>query len=245
LLNPNVGAEQLAYPNVAGQIKWLGSQFALLRRQFVIQAQIPYEVRRCCSRLLICFGGGDPNNYSLLAIQALYHSLTTESSESLHVTIVLGPANPHRSELEAFISRETIKLHSKIHARIHIDIRDHEEQMAKLMAQHDLLITQASTLALESASIGLPCAFLLAYENQSKLGDALQERGIAIKLADYRDAESVADFTTQLISISSNIQEIRSNYELRRLLSEQGRQVVRADGAERVASEILAHVRLR
>jgi UDP-2,4-diacetamido-2,4,6-trideoxy-beta-L-altropyranose hydrolase len=222
LLNPNFGWETLAYPPFAGQRRWMGPQYALLRQQFQLVAQSPQPFVQHCRRLLVSFGGADPSDMTLKILSVLG---TLDSDTNVAVTVVIGAAYRSRPALYEFATRQIA---------MQMTILEHVEEMAVLMRAHDLLIAPASTLALEAAAVGVPCAYAITVDNQVLSGEALQRQEVAWNLYDYRNP-------TEDSQIADRLQMIMEDNELRRRLAENGPRSVRADGATVVAEHIFQH----
>ncbi len=222
LLNPNFGWDSLAYPSIIGQLRWMGPQYALLRHQFQMAARAPHRMAHPCRRLLISFGGSDPSNMTLKIMSVL---AAAYREAQLSVTVVVGAAYRYRTELFAFAEQQQT---------LQLTMVEHVEQLADLMRAHDLLIAPSSTLALEAAALGIPCAYAITVDNQVVAGEALQRHEIAWNIYDFRTADRESQ-------IAERLRRMIEDEPLRRRLAENGPRHVRADGAMVVAEHIFQH----
>lgn len=116
---------------------WYGIQYSILAPQFEITP--PKEsINEKVTNILLTFGGTDPNNQTLKALQALQ-----QIDFKGRVVTVLGFGYQHDTKnLEAF--------------EIDVEIRHAVDDMAELMRQADLALTSAGRTVTELISIGTP-----------------------------------------------------------------------------------------
>lgn len=130
---------------------FLGPRHALLRLEF-------YEARRhlrerdgTVRRILVFFGGSDPTNETVKALEAI--RLLRRSD--LDVDVVVGAANPHKLDIEQECA-------GMPHATYHCQV----ENMAELMAKADLSIGAGGSATWERCFLGLPSITVVIAENQ-------------------------------------------------------------------------------
>ena len=217
LIDPNPGRTEADYAGLVPRHArfLLGPQYALLRREFVERR--PAEERpprRQAGRLLITFGGADPDNMSERALQALQHLSPT----TIQTTLVIGPANRHRERLTALANR--------LGVQVAIDPPD----LAALMLQADMAIASASTSCWELACLGVPGLLVVTADNQRPTARAAQQAGTAVVLggSDHLDAQSLA----------AAIASLASDEASRGGMSAAGRKLVDGRGAARVATAV-------
>jgi len=140
----------------------LGPRYALLRPQFA-QARQRLRTRSGeVRRLLICFGGSDPQGATRLALEAVRRL----DRPDLMVDVVVGAANPHRAAIEAACQ-------GLPQARLHYAVED----MAALMSAADLFIGSGGSITWERCCLGLPGVVLACADNQVAMAEALQRAG--------------------------------------------------------------------
>jgi UDP-2,4-diacetamido-2,4,6-trideoxy-beta-L-altropyranose hydrolase len=140
----------------------LGPKYALLRPEF-------REARKFCrmrgngiARILVYFGGNDPDNLTGMALEAL----SDPDLEQLIVEAVIGPNNQHHEQLEkqAIIRPGT---------RLHIQ----PENFTELMLRADLSIGAGGTTTWERLCLGLPSLVITVAENQEEFSRDLDKDG--------------------------------------------------------------------
>ncbi len=146
--------------------RFLGPRYALLRPEFAAHRQS--RVRDgTIRRILVFFGGSDPDNKTGKALDAL----ASLARGNLCADVVIGTANPHRPALESRCNGLSwVKLHREV------------ENMAALMAESDLAIGAAGATAWERCCLGLPCIVVALAMNQESSAQALAKAGCAIYL---------------------------------------------------------------
>lgn len=196
-------------------IQLLGPDYALLRPQF-LETQTKMG---CCrtevKRIFIFMGGVDPDNAtgkSLRAIKML-------NIPGLAVDVVIGPANPYRSEIEKLASgMSNTTCHFKV------------ENMAELMAAADIGIGAGGSTTWERCCLGLPTVVMVLSDNQKPVAQHLDKMGALINLG------LCAGVTEN--DIKAAVEELINNYDKRRNVSCKGQSIVDCRGIEKVASAI-------
>ena len=143
--------------------KLLGPKYALLRREFR-EARKNLRARSGeVKRVLVFFGGSDPDNITRLAIEAL------SNPELLHlqVDVVIGAQNPNRVAVEKLIQdRPGITLHVQT------------SNMAELMCEADLAIGAGGIATWERLYLGLPSIVIPIAKNQIPSTKDLLDLGV-------------------------------------------------------------------
>ncbi|MBR0757037.1 UDP-2,4-diacetamido-2,4,6-trideoxy-beta-L-altropyranose hydrolase [Bradyrhizobium jicamae] len=154
LLDQNlVAAMETRYAKLVGAtcMPLLGPRYALLRPQFAeARRQLPPrsdELRR----ILICHGGSDPTNETAKALTAIRHL----AANGLAVDVVIGPSNPHGSEVAALCQ-----------ALPDVELHRGADDMAGLMARADLAIGAGGIMNWERCCLGLPTIATAIADNQ-------------------------------------------------------------------------------
>ncbi len=189
LLNQNPYANATDYarcgPNTG---LLLGPRYALLRKEFSNRRRLRREVAPDGRKILVTMGGSDPDNVTLMVIEALSQVQPSE----IEVTVVLGGSNPHSLVIE----RRIEKLDYSIRL-----VKD-ATNMPVLMADADIAISGAGTTYAELCFMGLPSILIDVAENQRRIAQSLSELGTALYLGSSKSvtAEAVASQTKNLLS---------------------------------------------
>jgi UDP-2,4-diacetamido-2,4,6-trideoxy-beta-L-altropyranose hydrolase len=188
-----------------------GPQFAMLRpeyRQKRIGARHRGgEVRR----VLIFFGGSDPQNLTGAAVDAL----CDPEFRDIEVDVVIGVNNPHRESLEKSAARRP---HTRLHgAQLHL---------ADLMEEADLSIGAGGATTWERMCVGLPSIVVSIAENQRPACQSMAEAGLIV-YAGHHDAVRVSD-------LISALRRIRGRPDALAEVSSRGQRTVDGWGAQRI-----------
>ena len=179
LLNQNLSADAASYrakvdTNTA---LLLGPRYALLRREFRLVAGSRLPAARPARRVLVSFGGGDMENFTLRILS----NLAAGTSRGLEVVVLAGAANPHADALRRFAAT----------APFACEIRVDEENVAAVMASADAAITAAGSTVWELAALRLPALVGAHEENQlaglAALRDVPAFRAMAVEQLLARD----------------------------------------------------------
>jgi UDP-2,4-diacetamido-2,4,6-trideoxy-beta-L-altropyranose hydrolase len=225
ILNQNIHAEKLQYRCNPGAIPLLGTQYALLRQEFLPALQPARIPASLCRRILVTLGGADPGNVSLTVLKALKH-LRGNNRADLEVRVVAGPANPHL----ALLKRASVNL------PFMCTIVPASDDMPTLMNWADLAISAAGSTCWELAYLGVPFGTIVAADNQEQVAEGLAAAGVAVHFGRARE------LTSEKLAV--DIASLIANHEQRCLMVTQGRRLVDGHGATRVV-EVMAPAGLR
>lgn len=190
---------------------WYGLQVSILGPQFE-QIEPRDGVSPDVERVLVTFGGTDPNNLTLKALKAL------AIAEFDHgVTVVLGPGYAHPlPDLEDFgLSGSVVRS---------------VENMAELMSSADLAITSAGRTVTELMVTGVPTIALCQNERELRHSHASSPYGVInLGLGAQIDPEH----------LSRHISLLTGDDDLRRDMQRRALQAVRERSNREIAGRIL------
>ena len=216
ILNQNINAERLYYNCDASTRLLLGSQYVLLRSEFLVWRGVNREISKIAGRVLITLGGADPTNQTLKVLRALQHT----NIEGIEVRIVIGACNAHIETPQSSVaaSGKTYKF-----------LRD-VKNMARLMNWADIAVSAAGSTSWELAFMGVPFLTAILAQNQERIAKGLGEVGAAINLGWLHDLreEELAQYLVGLVP----------RWEVRQRLSRMARELVDGLGAERVTAHL-------
>ncbi|MBY6276611.1 UDP-2,4-diacetamido-2,4,6-trideoxy-beta-L-altropyranose hydrolase [Symbiobacterium thermophilum] len=158
---------------------FLGPKYIILRPEFY-EAKKSVKIRGGhVQRMLIFFGGSDPTNETEKVLQALRDLHFTH----VKVDVVVGNANPKRSQIQEMCLEMNINYHCQIN------------YIAELMAQADLSFGAGGVTMWERCFLGLPSIVTIVAENQRKSTEDAAEYGAIwnlgwhgdVKVSDYAD----------------------------------------------------------
>jgi UDP-2,4-diacetamido-2,4,6-trideoxy-beta-L-altropyranose hydrolase len=163
----------------------LGSDYALVRPEF---KQLRKSAVNSWRRGLICFGGADPGNITLVILQALE---SQKQMRDIKWTVIAGNANLHWSDLKNFTT----------HSQLDIVLIEQSDQMAQLMADNDFAIGAAGVMTWERACLGIPTLAIPVVSNQIFSIEAIRHFGLGETL-------KVSELTsTTLVSSLKRLQQ--------------------------------------
>ncbi len=154
LLNQNLsGAVALYRGKTAEGVKLLlGPRYALLRREFRAGFSARGSAEGRSRRVLVSFGGSDPDNLTGRVLRRLAATITG----SCEVVVMVGAANRHADELRRFAATLPYP------CELRFDVR----HVAEAMAWADVAISAAGSTVWELASMRLPALIGAIEENQ-------------------------------------------------------------------------------
>ena len=218
VLNQNIDANLLRYSAEPKTVFLLGTQYVLLRPEFLSRAASRIRIPGIARKVLITLGGADADNQTLKVIQAV-EQIDIAGFEAV---VVVGANNPHRQQLQVESQASTVP----------IEIVTNATNMDELMAWADLAVSAGGSTCWELAFMGLPALVLILADNQRAVAEGLDEAGIVINLGWCEDLDAT-DITQALISLAEAADQ-------RTEMSQRGRELVDGKGNDRVLSELLA-----
>lgn len=215
VLNQNVSASHDLYRRRAVYTKLLlGTQFALLRREFLKYRNWKRQTAEVARKVLLTLGGADPDNVTGTAIRSLAHL-------DIHLKVVVGGTNPHLSQLRQLVNASTEQT-----ARVELVINP--KNMPDLMIWADLAVTAGGSTVWEIAFLGLPSVCLILAENQLANGQAVESLGFGLTLR-----ESLK--RTKSSNLETTVKDLLANYQMRCEFSSRCSESVDGLGAVRAA----------
>ena len=153
----------------------LGPAYAPLRPEFAAARARRTTHPRDHRRMLINFGGTDPDNATGAVLAAL---TDMRLPDDLHIDVVLGHGARHAALVTARISAMSDRF------QLHLDAPD----MVSLLAAADIAIGAGGVSALERCCLGLPAILIVIADNQRMVAASLAEAGAARIARDGADA---------------------------------------------------------
>ena len=212
VLNQNLHTEQLHYSCESYTRLLLGTQYVLLRREFLAWRGWKREIPEVARRVLVTLGSSDPENYTLKVIQALQKVDVAD----LEATVVIGASNPHVEVLEAAIRQ----------SRIPTRLIQNATNMPELMAWADVAASSAGTTTWELLFLSIPTLFLVLADNQHYTAEQIESQEVGKSLG---QAENI---TVQ--SLAESIASLAKDFNLRAKMSKNARQIVDGQGTQRL-----------
>jgi len=217
ILNQNLHAGQLHYSCQPDTRLLLGSEYVLLRREFLNYKGHQRSMPPAAKNLLITMGGSDPNNVSLKVVQSLEES----GIPDIEVTVVIGASNPHASILEEAVKGNHLSLRLIRNAG----------NIPQLMAEADMAISAAGSTVWELAFMGVPSVIAATTPVEEYLTQGLYDHGL------FTSLNWINGFPeSELINILS---KLITDREARHNMSLLGRSLIDGEGCGRVIRAII------
>lgn len=153
----------------------LGPAYAPLRPEFAAARARRASHSRDHRRMLINFGGTDPDDVTGAVLAALSNM---HVPHDLHIDVVLGHGARHAARVTARMSTMPDRF------QLHLDASD----MVSLLAAADIAIGAGGVSALERCCLGLPAILIVIADNQRLVAASLADAGAARIARDGADA---------------------------------------------------------
>lgn len=185
--------DQNFYPNMEEKYRYLipescrlylGPKYLLLRPEFY---QISHRKRNEVRNLLIFFGGSDPTNETMKALEALENL----QLKNIELNVVVGESNLNKEKIEWVVK----KIGGKFHCQI--------DYLAKLMDEADLSLGAGGVTMWERCFVGLPSIVTIVAENQRGSTEAAYRFG-AVKLVGWHENVNVLTYEKELSNLINN-----------------------------------------
>ncbi|MEA1920794.1 MAG: UDP-2,4-diacetamido-2,4,6-trideoxy-beta-L-altropyranose hydrolase, partial [Campylobacterota bacterium] len=160
LLNHNISADAARYKDLVPpecEVR-CGSDYTLLRDEFIVQKQKPKASSLHVKNVLIAMGGADHSNQNINILKVL------EGFNNIHAHVVTTTANQHLNELKNYIKNKT-------DVTLHVN----SSQIAKLMHEADFAIATPSVTINEILYMELPFVAIKTADNQKEIYEYLHQ----------------------------------------------------------------------
>jgi UDP-2,4-diacetamido-2,4,6-trideoxy-beta-L-altropyranose hydrolase len=145
--------------------KLLGPKYVLLRDEFVKQRAKLRVHNGQVNRILIFFGGSDPNNLTEVAIKAV----KLLNREDIVTDVIVGIANSKKAYLEEYCDKlPNFNFHCQI------------GNVAEVMIEADLAIGAGGTATWERSCLGLPAIIIPVADNQIAITQNMAANGYVL-----------------------------------------------------------------
>jgi spore coat polysaccharide biosynthesis predicted glycosyltransferase SpsG len=211
IISPGPQNRETDYRAAAGRRFLLGPEFALINPCFDGGS---YQFRPEVRRLFVGFGGSDPGDVTSFVVEAL-------SGADIELEVLIGPEYRHLDRLGALLNPK-VSVHRGLP----------QAEVARLMAQCDAAVSGGGTMCLELAAVGLPSILFPAVENHWRPSLAMAERGLSAFGAKIPEQARAA--------FRRAVEGFLADRATRQAIHNRTREIFRAPGVDRVASEIAA-----
>ena len=177
----------------------LGPEYALLRPEFRKAREFCNMRGNGIARVLIYFGGSDPDNLTSMALDAL----SNLELSYLLVDVVIGLNNQYQEQLEKQVT-------SRPGTRLHIQ----PESFTELMLRADLCIGAGGATTWERLCLGLPSIVITVAENQQEFTKELNKAGY-VKWIGAKENITASDIESRLgKTLQRSLQKVDSRRKI-------------------------------
>ncbi|OPY58787.1 MAG: UDP-2,4-diacetamido-2,4,6-trideoxy-beta-L-altropyranose hydrolase [Pelotomaculum sp. PtaU1.Bin035] len=174
--------------------KLLGPGYGLLRPEFKETRKRLRKRNGQVRRMLIFFGGSDPTNETVKALEAVREL----NRPDIAVDVIVGGSNPYRKEVKELCEQMPyVTYYSQV------------ENMAEFVLNADLAIGAGGVTMLERYYLGLPTIVSIIALNQSETVHAAASNGVVWNLGWHEDVNSqmILDKLRELLQNSLLLKE--------------------------------------
>lgn len=215
LVNPNINASQINYNCAPGTIKLTGSEYVLLRNEF-LKSPRKRQTTEKVQNILITMGGADPDNLSEFILKSLNHI----DRSKLNIRVLIGPGFEFLEKLKKTANDN----------RFAVELIVNPKSVSQQMLWADMAISSAGSTCWELAYLGLPSLLIVAAENQRMNAQAFAGEKAFLNLGSYRDQ------TEKTLAVT--IEKFMDDVPTRELMFKRQQKLVDGRGAERIIEEM-------
>lgn len=218
VLNQNIWARPDCYADLAPHSRLLlGPHYALVRREFTEAARLRASPEpRVVRQVLVTLGGADGENVTGRVAKWL-----SELHVPARCVLLVGPGYPYLRELRTWVQQRPERF----------TLVSAPEDVAALMAQMDVAISNAGSTCWELCCLGVPTFVIILADNQVRIAEGLSAAGIF---------ENLGWFTALTAErLGRRVNALLENQAQRDTMSGLARRLVDGLGAQRVASAMV------
>ena len=223
LINYNIYAENLDYPNQYRKADFLETKFMLgcsyapLRPEF---SNVQRVIKNKVSKILITSGGTD--NYNVVGNILESLSARTWFSE-MDYYVILGRFNIHKSELE-----ERWRNRKNVHLLSNVD------NMVDYMKSCDIAVTAGGVTTYELCACGIPSVMYTLADNQLQIAQTVSEQDLIPWIGDVRQ-----EMNTCMDKLVQELESIKDDVGKRKRISSEMKRLVDGEGCNRIVERLI------
>lgn len=221
ILNQNWLAAERRYLCDPSTCLLLGTQYILLRREFLQWKRVEREIPEVARKVLVTPGGSDPDGITLSILQAMEQV----KIDGLEVKVVPGESNTHYEELQALVKQVSFKVW------LERDVND----MAALMAWADMAVIAAGGTLWELLYKGTSVASYARNALQETILNELARSGSVVHLGRTEQLD--------LSALAFGLRRLAFSREARKTMSRSGQALVDGKGTARTLEVLLGRER--
>jgi UDP-2,4-diacetamido-2,4,6-trideoxy-beta-L-altropyranose hydrolase len=219
LLDQNLTACEKNYETLVSARcqRLLGTDYALLSDEYSKLRQQGDACSGQLNKVLIYFGGVDPDNLSGMALKAL----SEDNLKEVEVSLVIGANNPPYKH----------ELLQQAQQRPNTVVLEPQKSLSELMFDTDLMIGAGGATSWERLCLGVPSVIVTLAENQQYISSTLDKFGLAVHLGSSEQVTE-KDFFSAVDELAQQPEKLVS-------MSAAGRGLVDGQGCARVVDVLV------
>ena len=215
LINPNI------YSNVNHKYSsetqyYSGGKYVILKKAFGKYAVKKKQIKREVKSLFVCFGGSDKNNITKKVMNIIRNM-------DINLLIAVGIMYPYYKEIVKDIKDYR-----------NIQIKRNVHNIDELIYDADLAVISGGTLLYETCAVGTPAIVICQNREQNRESEFFAENNAVINLGIFDNINEVICRNT--------IIKLISDFNKRKLLSKNAKQLIDERGADRIVGIILKEI---
>ncbi|CEO20953.1 UDP-2,4-diacetamido-2,4,6-trideoxy-beta-L-altropyranose hydrolase [Paraclostridium sordellii] len=211
VINYNIYAKSLNY-NFNSKTKFLlGCNYCLLREEFQDNKFI--KINKLCKNVLITMGGSDINNFTYTLLNIL------KDFKDINFNVVVN---------NQFKNLEKLKILS--YENFNINLIFNPSSMKNIMLKNDLAISASGSTTYELVSLLIPSILIIQADNQERIANEFSKLNTSICAGWFNEIDKE--------SFKKSFIYLVNNYELRKKLSNNCKNVVCKTGVKNIVFEI-------
>lgn len=213
IVNQNIYGHRLHYACEPKTMLLLGSDYAMLRREFRNVNPLNRPLAEQAEKILVTFGGVDSKNQTGFSIEALNH---LSADQTLRATIIIGPENANRKQIEEQLQT----------AGFDYKLLYNASDMPSVMHDADMALSAAGSTCWELCFIGVPSIVTAVSENQIDVANTLKLMNIADSMGWWQERSQ-----TKIIDA---IHRLIRNASVRESMSRKAKALIDGQGVWRI-----------
>ena len=213
VVNGNIYAEELNYPNKDGVTYFLGTKYTPLRKAFgEVQEK---KIKEKVESIMITLGGNDAKNMTPRIL-----SLLRNNYPNLKKNVIIGKAFQNIDEIKGEADKNTNLIHYP-----------DAEEMKEIMLESDIAISAGGQTLYELARVGVPTVGICVAENQLKNVKGWEKAGF-LEHADWYNKENILEKI-------KNAMEFLKDLEVRKGKFKIAKKIVDGKGSLRIITKLI------
>lgn len=218
IISPYVGSRREDLTTFSPDQMLFGPEYFIFQKEYCELSNGPRQIADLANRILLTFGGSDPQKITLKALRALSHL----NNQRLEIRVVVGPA--FSRELTSAVLAESA------HSQHAIRIVQSPASLAPHMMWCDIAISSTGLTKYELATLGTPSIQLSIDSAHAEMSKEFMSRGTAIHLGVH---SQVSEY-----QVAIALKSLIGSPKLRQEMSTYGKLLLDGKGASRIVLKL-------